>query len=235
MKKLLSLVAVALTSIITTTAFAASPNSVIKYKSEYEVLVNDRAFGDSILSHEYDEATQVGVITFKGALTKLPCEAFEDGSVEWISLPESLQDVDDRAFMCCYTKEFRGKFAADNGRCLIVNGKLIRCNVDPGVKDYTVPNSVTKICAVAFMYTDITSITIPESVTEIHGQAFVYACERLIMKSSKAPNVYGAELHSEEGTDVPVFSIKVYVPKGAAANYKSARYWKSVKDQIFEY
>lgn len=235
MKKLLTIVVLAITTCFAISAKSTEPNSVIKYKADEILGISQEAFNCPILTHEYDQTTKEGVIIFKGALTKITGEAFYSPA-EWILFPESLVDISEYAFgFDGFCSEFRGKFAAENGCCLIVNGKLLQYSGERELENYTVPNGVTRICQGAFRYTAFGSITIPQSVTEIHGSAFNGACKKLTMLSSKAPKIYGGELHDTEGTDRAVFTTKVYVPKGAAANYKSAPYWKNVKEVIFEY
>lgn len=235
MKKLLTIVALVVATCLAISAKADEPNSVIKYKTDEKLGISEEAFNRHILAHEYDQTTKEGVITFKGALTKITGEAFYSPA-EWIFFPETLLDISEYAFgYDSFFSEFRGKFAAENGCCLIVNGKLLQYSGERKLENYTVPNGVTRICQGAFRYTAFGSITIPQSVTEIHGSAFNGACEKLIMLSSKAPKIYGGELHDTEGTDRDVFTTKVYIQKGAAANYKSAPYWKNIKEMIFEY
>lgn len=234
MKKILVLVAVILTSIITANAIEANQNSVIKYKADEKLDIIESSFNRPIISHTFNKTSKEGIITFKGSLTKISREAFY-GVAEWLSLPESLLDISEVPFGDCYVEEFRGKFAAMKGRCLIVNGKLLKCTEIKEGKDFTIPNGITRICQDAFMYNHFASITIPASVTEIHGSAFNNACGKLIMLSSKAPKIYGGPLHDTEGTDRAVFTTKVFVPKGAAANYKNAPYWRDNKNLIFEY
>lgn len=234
MKKICVLAAVMLASIFATNVIAATPNSVIKYKAEEELGIVEKFFNCPILSHVYDKTSKEGVITFKGSLTKITGEAFLS-LADWLYFPESLQDISEGAFgFDGYVLEFRGKFACENGHCLIVNGKLLQCTIKD-VKNFIIPKGVTRICQGAFRYNRFKSITIPANVTEIHGSAFNGACGKLIMLSSKAPKIYGGPLHDTEGTDRAVFTTKVYVPKGAAANYKCAPYWRDNKDLIFEY
>ena len=232
MKKLLTLIAL----LLSLHACASGPNSEIRYKAENKMdLMDEERFNCAIISHEYNATTQEGVITFNGKLTKISSEAFNEASLEWLWLPDSIQDIGDFLFGWGNVKMFKGKYAADNGRCLIINGKLVSMCYPLDVQDYRIPDGVTEISVGAFSFSYINSITIPASVTKIHCKAFTEACSMIILESTKAPQIVGGELHDQTGTDRAVFVAKVYVPKGSAATYKSAPYWKNVKDSIFEY
>ena len=109
------------------------------------------------------------------------------------TIPESVTSIGERAFWGCsslksvkvankycydYFKDkvddiaFYGANASDDGRCLILDGKL-KIFIAKGITEYTIPNSVTSIEKGAFYRCDsLTSITIPNSVTSIGYYAF---------------------------------------------------------------
>ena len=69
-------------------------------------------------------------------------------------------------------QHFEGKYASDNGRCLIKENVLIAF-APVGLTTYTVPEGVTTIGKATFYNcTSLASITIPESVTTIGDYAF---------------------------------------------------------------
>lgn len=113
-----------------------------------------------------------------------------------ITIPESVTYVDPGTFEgCSNLKSFGGKLASEDGRCLIIDGKLVGFS-SAGLTEYTIPdgvtaiqgavfsgcnklesiiipNSATKIGACAFQdCTSLTSFAIPESVIEIGYDAF---------------------------------------------------------------
>ena len=115
-----------------------------------------------------DSVTTIGVGAFG------LCE-----SLTSITIPDSVTTIGVEAFRDCSSlREFKGKFASEDGRCLIIDGTL-NSFAPAGLTEYTIPNSVTTIGEEAFFYcSSLTSITIPDSVTTIGVKAFAF-CDNL--------------------------------------------------------
>ena len=96
-----------------------------------------------------------------------------------VTIPESVQTIGNGTFSgCSGLTEFRGKFASDYGRCLIVNDTL-KAFAPSGLTQYTIPNEVKVIGDGVFEYCEnLISVTIGKSVTTIGDGAFEY-CENL--------------------------------------------------------
>ena len=164
---------------------------------------NTSAFDVAIASNEWNEATGEGIITFDGELTTIGDRAFYYCySLTSVTIPDSVTTIGEAAFSWCSSltsvtigdsvmsieygafggcinlAEFKGKFAADGGRCLIKDNTLIAYANASGTT-YTIPDSVTTIGEGAFYYcSSLTSVTIPDSVTTI-GEAAFGGCSNL--------------------------------------------------------
>ena len=155
-------------------------------------------FGAKVVSNEWDSESGKGVITFDADVTTIGYAAFYYcDSLTSITIPDSVTTIGDFTFYCCKNltsvtipdsvkiigdnaftgcsslKEFKGKFAADGGRCLVVYGVLEAFAIGCGVTQYTIPNRITTIYNSAFSgCSSLTSVTIPNSVTSIGDYAF---------------------------------------------------------------
>ena len=130
------------------------------------------AFDAKIVSHTY---TNIGKVIFDKPITTIGERAFEDcDSLTSVTIPDSVTTIGEGAFAGCKSlKEFKGKFAADGGRCLIIDGVLNAFALGCGVTQYTISDSVKTIGKSTFYKcTSLTSVTIPDSVTTIGESAF---------------------------------------------------------------
>ena len=159
------------------------------------------AFDAKIVSHTY---TDIGKVIFDKPITRIGERAFFwRSSLTSVTIPDSVTTIGKYAFWLCSSltsvtipdivttigksafsgckslKEFKGKFAADGGRCLIIDGVLDSFALGCGVTQYTIPDSVTTIGDGAFCSCDsLTSVTISDSVTTIGDCAF-WGCNSL--------------------------------------------------------
>ena len=115
-----------------------------------------------------DSVTTIGVQAF-----------YECSSLTSVTIGDGVLEIYAAAFHICENlQEFKGKFASEDGRCLIVDG-ILNSFAPAGLTEYTIPDSVTTIGVGAFYWCrSLTSVTIPDSVTSIGYVAF-YGCSSL--------------------------------------------------------
>ena len=114
-------------------------------------------------------------ITIPDSITTIEWGVFaECSSLTSITIPDSVTSIEHQAFRGCSSLlQFNGKFASEDGRCLIIDGNLVSF-APAGLTEYTIPDSVTTIEDWTFQSCNsLTSITIPNSVTTIGGNPFL--------------------------------------------------------------
>ena len=142
-------------------------NNQIWYTSTDGTIVepsNTEVFGANIISNTYENGK--GVITFDDDVTSIGGFGIGCDKLVSITIPNSVTSIAVEAFDRSNLKEFKGKYASEDGRCLIVNGELMAF-APYGLTSYTIPDGVTVIGEAAFAVVTLESITIPESVTKI--------------------------------------------------------------------
>ena len=177
-------------------------------------------------------------------------------SLTSVTIPNNVTTIGNGAFAACISlAEFKGKFAADGGRCLIKDNTLIAYANASGTT-YTIPDSVTTIGNRAFYYCrsltsvtigdsvttigdyafsdcdSLTSVTIPDSVTTIGNYAFYY-CRSLTSvycEATTPPTLGGSSVFNDNAS-----GRKIYVPAALVDDYKSAEKWSDYAADIVGY
>ena len=131
-----------------------------------------------------NSVTKIGAKAFSGCLnlrdinipnsvTKIGASAFKGcRSLTSIFIPNCVTEIGQFVFQGCFNlTEFNSKLASEDGRCLIVDKKIIAF-APAGLTEYIIPNGVVEIGEYAFEGCSLTTIDIPISVTKIGKYAF---------------------------------------------------------------
>ena len=140
------------------------PNSVIE--------IGDSAF---------DGCRSLTNIALPNRITSIGRNTFSNcASLASITIPDSVKEIGALAFYGCnILTTFKGKYASDDGRCLVIDG-VLNSFASAGLTSYAIPNGVTSIGESAFWRcSDLSRVTIPNGVTSIEYNAF-YCCNSLI-------------------------------------------------------
>ena len=199
-------------------------------------------FGATITSNTYIDGK--GVITFDGDVTMIGNNAFYGkNQLTSITLPNSVTTIGDYAFRSCARLtsvtipesvttigtgafrnngilEFKGKFATDDGKCLIIDG-VLKALASYELTGYSIPYGVTSIeDYLVAGCNSLTYISIPETVISIGKEAFYY-CRNLSKISCEAtvPPLLGSDVFEYTPN-----SRKIYVYEESVEPYKYA--WK---------
>ena len=154
----------------------------------------------SIAPYAFSYKNTLITLVLSEGVEEIGNNAFEScGNLREVTLPQSLASIGDRVFLYCNNLEaFHGKYAAGEGKFLVVEGALKAVafrdltvvNVpegvtslgpsvfqNAGITSVTLPAGLTAIGERAFMYCrDLTGITLPESLQTIGDEAF-YSCD----------------------------------------------------------
>ena len=114
-------------------------------------------------------------VTIPDSVTTIKLGAFFLCSgLTFATIPDGVTNMGPGVFAGCSSlKLFTGKFASEDGRCLIKDNTIIAYANASGT-EYTIPNNVTSIEVAAFEFcNNLTNITIPECITNIGRCAFM--------------------------------------------------------------
>ena len=196
-------------------------------------------------------------ITIPDSVTTIGERAFRDcDSLTSVTIPDSVTAIGDGAFAYCFSlAEFKGKFAYDNGRILVVDG-VLKAFAPAGISEYTIPDSVTTIGEETFSNCNslisvtipnsvtiiggyafascisLTNVTIPDSITTIGRCAFIY-CESLTSVYCKAANP--PTLDGDYNFYYNSSNRKIYVPAESVYVYQIADGWSEYASDIVGY
>ena len=213
----------------------------------------------------FSECYNLTDVAIGGGVTTIGEDAFSFcESLVSVTIPDSVKTIEIWAFADCSSlREFKGKLASKDGRCLIIDG-VLNSFAPAGLTEYTTPNGVTEIGEHAFSCygSDLVNIVISNSVTTIRHKAFWACCEKLTSitipnsvttiencafeeiesltnvycKATTPPTVMFDEevgVWNAFGWNAP--DRKIYVPMESVEAYKNADGWSVYTEDIVGY
>ncbi len=149
----------------------------------YRTSINSVTVSDGIASigdYAFEGCTYLTSVTIPESVTTIGERAFANCSrLTSITIPDGVTTIGDRAFSGCVSLVyFEGKFAAEEGRCLIIKDTL-KAFAPNGLNDYIIPENIKVIGTGSFSgCSALESVTIPANVVLI-GDAAFSSCSRL--------------------------------------------------------
>ena len=190
--------------------------------------------------------------TISGAET-IGKEAFSNNQLTSVTIPNSVKSIEEGAFK----NNKLTSVVIPNGITIInkeafSNNQLTNVTIPNSVKsiekgafsgngltNISIPNGVTSIGKYAFFGNPLTNIVIPSSVTNIGPEAFAYGIPLHHVYphiSSITVTIHATNPPILEGSIFEIFSkhlVKIYVPAGSLAAYKTDKGWSLYASQIY--
>ena len=172
-------------------------------------------------------------ITIPNSVTTIENWAFGGcSSLVSATIGDGVTTIGEGVFAYCDNiAEFKGKYATENGRCLVKDNAIVAYANASGT-EYTIPDDIEMIEKSAFRgCTYLTAVIIPSGVKAIGINAFL-DCGNLteVYCKSTTPPTLGNGAFNTNADD-----RKIYVPAESVGTYKSAAYWSDYADAIVGY
>ena len=119
-------------------------------------------------------------INLPSSLKSIGGWAFQQTSIEVITIPDNIDYIGPCAFFFCEKlREFRGQFASDDGMFLSSEGKMFAYAIGAGLDEYSIPEGIAMVENYTFANDkNLRRVIIPSSMRIVRGAAF-QACDAL--------------------------------------------------------
>ena len=170
-------------------------------------------------------------IIIPNEITIINKEAFSNNQLTSVTIPNSVKSIEEEAF----SGNHLTNVTIPNSVKSIEKGAFS----GNGLTNISIPNGVTSIGKYAFFGNPLTNIVIPSSVTNIGPEAFAYGIPLHHVYphiSSITVTIHATNPPILEGSIFEIFSkhlVKIYVPAGSLAAYKTDKGWSLYASQIY--
>jgi hypothetical protein len=176
--------------------------------------IGDNAFMDNDLTS----------IIIPNSVTSIGKYAFHGNNLTNVVIPNSVTNIGSNSFSGNQLTNVTIPNSVTNISSFAFSGNQLT--------NITIPNGVVSIGNQAFMSNDLTSITIPNSVTTIGSGAFGNNPLTNVTINAVTPPTISGDIFPYTYTNTNP-NLKIYVPAGSLAAYKTAEGWSQYASQIY--
>lgn len=225
----------------------------------------DVTIGNNVVSigkEAFSNCLYIKEIKIPDSVTTIKEKAFGScRNLKNVTIGNNVTMIEKNAFgYCSNLMNFDGKYASEDGKCLIINGVLNAFALGSNETKYVISNDVTVIGEAAFWACEsLTDITIPKSVTTIEDNAFIYCTNlnnvtipenvttignsafegcnniRYVHSHPIVPPLLGDHVWDKwDGYNYMPIGCNIYVPLESIDAYKNAHGWSVYIDNIFD-
>lgn len=147
----------------------------------------------AIYSDAFEGCAKMQSITIPESVTSIGSYAFDGCSaLTTITIPGAVKSIGDGAFAhCSALTEFKGNFVEEEGRCLIIDKRLVAV-VTSALTEYAIPANVESIGASVFSNCNmLTTLSIHKDVKSIGSHAFL-GCTGDLVVNCNIPSALSA-------------------------------------------
>lgn len=186
-------------------------------------------FDANILSQFYDIVNECWVILFDGEVTKITGRVCPyQTSLTSITLPESITSISNNPFSGSPNlTKFIGKYASEDGRCLIVDG-ILYSTAFAGLEEYKIPDNVVAIAdqgCDCLWFDGFERLIVPENVETIgkYGFAESWYIKEIILEEGVKTIGEGAFSSCHSLQEIRFPSTVTYIGSGQSFSWETKK------------
>lgn len=189
---------------------------------------------EEIRNEAFESCTGLTELTLPNSLVSLGYNAFRGCSgLQTICIPDGVTFIGSNCFDGCSSlSSFTGKYASEEGRCLIEDTRMIGVALS-GARSLSIPEGVTETCTIKG-YDELESIVFPSTITTLGQVSYCNGLQSIVMHMTTPPSSF---IRSQWFSNLPWLFLytndcPVYVPALSVSTYKEADVWCDYADRI---